>query len=149
MHVGCYPAPRKMGSSMEYIFVNPRTKCTEYFQVQNVLGTSTFCPWIEVNVPHLRTHDPGLTAMFLIQVHNTSTKFKKCTGFRTRTHFFLVRRLSIEEFDSKPNGSWQQCVMVGSNVSWDWAAGRRRVNHRMRYLMITDTTKRSVGQPRR
>ena len=26
--------------------------------------------------------------MCLIQVHNTSTKVKKCTGFRTRTHFF-------------------------------------------------------------
>ena len=54
----------------------------------NVLGISTFCPWIEVNVLHPRTHDLGLTAIFLMQVHTTSTKVQKCTGFRKRTHFF-------------------------------------------------------------
>ena len=76
-----------MGSWMEYIFLTPRTKYTQYFRVQNVLGISVFCPWIQENVLHPITHDRVLTAMFLIQVHNLSTKVKKCTGLRSRTQF--------------------------------------------------------------
>ena len=53
--------------------------------MQNVLGISTFCPAL-----HPRSHDLGLTAMLFIPRHNSSTKVKKSTGSRSRTHFFRV-----------------------------------------------------------
>ena len=64
------------------------TKRTWYFQkVRNVLGRSTFCLRIKENALYPRKHDLGLTALLLIQVHNSGTKVKKCTGLRSRTHF--------------------------------------------------------------
>ena len=71
--------------------------------MQNILGISTFCPWLEVKILHARTHDLGLTAMFLIQVRNTSTKVEKCTGFRTRTHFFGGKRYLSKHYKPATN----------------------------------------------
>ena len=55
--------------------------------MQNFLGIIEVCTWIGDNVLFPRTHDLVLTAMFLITVHNPSTKVKKCTGLRSITHF--------------------------------------------------------------
>ena len=47
--------------------------------MHNVLGINTFCPWIEENVLHPRTHDLVSTTMFVIQVHIASKKKSRKT----------------------------------------------------------------------
>ena len=46
-------------SSMEYIYLNPRTKCTYSKNILRLKILSTFCLWIDENVLHPRTHFSG------------------------------------------------------------------------------------------
>ena len=97
--------------------------------MQHVLGISTFCPWIEVNVLHPRTYDLGLTAMLSIKVHSPSRKVKKYTGFRTRTHYFgcsLLLPVSAGQWGASKHAARAQATLQprGSlSASWLRPAG--------------------------
>ena len=89
-------------STQKYGFLDgahfSQSKDNMYFIFSSAIGT--FCPWIEENVLHSRTHDLGLTAMFLTQVHNLSSKVKKCTGLRSRIHFIVcLARAGVKNFN--------------------------------------------------
>ena len=92
---------------MEYISLNLRKKCTYSKNILHLKILSTFCPWIEGNVLHPRTHFSGCSGHLILRFSGTRMRHF------SRNHPAIPAQLAVVVFsDVSSSVVQQECIYI-------------------------------------